>query len=111
MTPRRTSPAEAPPALAPARPALRFVIVTMDSHLASAAARAGRALAKATPGVSLVVHAATEWNQSETALARDLGCTSRAVRNYLAELKTADLVTIEPHIGNQPTRYHLRFVA
>ncbi|MCE9656980.1 MAG: magnesium chelatase subunit H [Burkholderiales bacterium] len=70
MTPRRTSPAEAPPALAPARPALRFVIVTMDSHLASAAARAGRALAKATPGVSVVVHAATEWNQSESALAR-----------------------------------------
>ena len=47
----------------------------------------------------------------QTALARDLGCTSRAVRNYLAELKTADLVTIEPHIGNQPTRYHQRFVA
>ena len=47
---------------------------------------------------------------NQTDLARDLGCTSRAVRNYLAELKAVELVTVEPHVGKSPTRYHLRFI-
>ena len=39
---------------------MHVVLVTMDSHLASAAARANRTLAKAMPGLRLSVHAAAE---------------------------------------------------
>ena len=70
MTPKRTSAADPTSVVAPARTALRFVIVTMDSHLASAATRAGRLLARKSPGLSVVVHAATEWCQSDSALER-----------------------------------------
>ena len=49
---------------------MRVVLVTMDSHLASAAARAGRRIARAQPGVELVVHAAAEWGSEPQALAR-----------------------------------------
>ena len=49
---------------------MNVVIVTMDSHLASAAARANVTLAKALPGLSLTVHAAAEWSENPEALAR-----------------------------------------
>ncbi len=49
---------------------MRVVLVTMDSHLASAAARANRTLARALPGVSLSVHAAAEWGDDSKALER-----------------------------------------
>ena len=49
---------------------LRVVLVTMDSHLASAAARAHRQLARAVPGLSLSVHAAAEWTDEPEALRR-----------------------------------------
>ncbi len=61
--------------------ALRVVIVTMDSHLASAAARAQRLLQQRLPGVSLTVHAASDWADDASALAR---CT--------ADIGTADIV-------------------
>ncbi|WP_242616834.1 magnesium chelatase subunit H [Rivibacter subsaxonicus] len=51
-------------------PAMRVVIVTMDSHLASAAERASRTLARAMPGLKLVVHAAAEWGGNAEALER-----------------------------------------
>ena len=60
-----------------AGPALRVVLVTMDSHLASAAERANRQLAKAVPGLSLVVHAAAEWRDDAAALKR---CTDDIAR-------------------------------
>jgi magnesium chelatase subunit H len=63
MTPKRTSAAE------PATPT-RVVLVTMDSHLASAAERANRELARTLPGLSLSVHAAGEWGADGTALER-----------------------------------------
>jgi magnesium chelatase subunit H len=63
MTPKRTSAAE------PASPT-RVVLVTMDSHLASAAERANRELARTLPGLSLSVHAAGEWGADGTALER-----------------------------------------
>ena len=50
--------------------ATRVVLVTMDSHLASAAQRAGRTLARRLPGVMLSVHAADEWGSDDTALER-----------------------------------------
>ena len=49
---------------------MRVVLVTMDSHLASAAERARVDLARRLPGASLVVHAASEWGDDEAALAR-----------------------------------------
>lgn len=53
-----------------ARTPIRVVIVTMDSHLASAAERAHRGLKAAMPGLSLVVHAASEWGGDTPALER-----------------------------------------
>ncbi len=71
MTPKRISVVDAKPrggtsAAAP----MRVVIVTMDSHLAGAAARASKALARALPGTTLVVHAACEWSDDTRALDR-----------------------------------------
>ncbi|MFY9512209.1 MAG: magnesium chelatase subunit H [Rubrivivax sp.] len=64
MTPKRTSAAEASAA------ETRVVLVTMDSHLASAAARAQRTLARQLPGLRLDVHAASEWAGDGTMLER-----------------------------------------
>jgi len=50
--------------------AMRVVVVTMDNHLASAAARAQVLLNKRLPGVSLSVHAASEWAEDASALSR-----------------------------------------
>ena len=49
---------------------MRVVLVTMDSHLASAAERAHRTLARQLPGLTLSVHAASEWGDDAAALAR-----------------------------------------
>ena len=49
---------------------MRVVIVTMDSHIAGAAERAGRELARDLPGTTLVVHSASEWGNDAQALAR-----------------------------------------
>jgi magnesium chelatase subunit H len=62
--PRRTTAADA----LTGGPSLRVVLVTMDSHLASAAVRAGRRIAQKQPGVQLVVHAAAEWGDNPQAL-------------------------------------------
>ena len=56
---------------------MRVVLVTMDSHLASAAERAHRTLARQLPGVSLSVHAASEWSDDGVALQR---CTDDIAR-------------------------------
>jgi magnesium chelatase subunit H len=58
--------------------ALRFVIVTMDSHLSSATARAAARLAKEMPGLSLSMHAADEWGSDPGALQRCCGEIARA---------------------------------
>ena len=63
--PKPTSAADA----AAATP-VRVVLVTMDSHLASAAARAQLRLARILPGLQLAVHAAAEWGDDDAALAR-----------------------------------------
>jgi magnesium chelatase subunit H len=60
--PKRTTAAEA------AR--IRFVIVTMDSHLCSATARAATQLATENPGLVLTIHAAEEWAGDPAALRR-----------------------------------------
>jgi len=52
------------------RTEVRVVIVTMDSHLSGAAARAARRLNEQLPGLSLNVHAADEWGSDPDALRR-----------------------------------------
>jgi magnesium chelatase subunit H len=47
---------------------IRVVIVTMDSHLAGAATRAGKALQRTMPGFELATHAADEWGGDPVAL-------------------------------------------
>ena len=49
---------------------LRFVIVTMDSHLSSATSRAARRLSKDLPALKLSIHAADEWGSDPQALRR-----------------------------------------
>ncbi len=65
-TSRRSRRVASTPAAAPTR----VVLITMDSHLASAAQRAARTLAKVLPGVTLGVHAADEWGNDSHALER-----------------------------------------
>ena len=55
--------------LAEATP-IRVVIVTMDSHLASAVARARTSLQAELPGLDLSIHAADQWGDDAGALAR-----------------------------------------
>jgi magnesium chelatase subunit H len=49
---------------------VRVVIVTLDGHLAAAAVRARRLLAREIPGLQLSLHAASDWGGNEAALAR-----------------------------------------
>lgn len=82
MTPKRISVAEGSGRAAPAVP-MRVVLVTMDSHLASAAERAHRQLARALPGLSLQVHAAADW-----------GSHPDLLRQCRDDIGTADLVIV-----------------
>ena len=67
--PRRAK--KEPASAAAERPApMNVVLVTMDSHLASAAQRAARTLAQQLPGLNFCVHAADEWSSDDAALAR-----------------------------------------
>ncbi|MBX3634209.1 MAG: magnesium chelatase subunit H [Rubrivivax sp.] len=108
MTPRRTSLAEhALPGTAaaanaatavrgvrvaavPATP-LRFVIVTMDTHLASATERARAALRREMPGLVLTLHAASDWSADAAALAR---CRDDIAR---ADIVVATMLFMEDH--------------
>src|SRR5450631_3893984 len=76
--PKRTTPADAT--------SLRVVVVTMDSHLSGAAARARNLLKRDFPGLELTVHAADEWGTDEAALARcktDIACGDIVIATML----------------------------
>ena len=64
MTPKRTSAADRTP--------VRVVIVTMDTHLASATERAAAGLRRQFPGLVLSLHAASEWSADPAGLERCL---------------------------------------
>ena len=49
---------------------IRVVIVTMDTHLASATMRATTALKRHIPGLALAMHAAAEWSSDPSSLQR-----------------------------------------
>jgi magnesium chelatase subunit H len=82
--PRRTSPADATP--------VRVVVVTLDSHLASAVERAGRALRKELPGLELALHAVAEHGDDAAALER---CRADIAR---ADIIVATMLFMEDHI-------------
>ena len=71
---------------------VNVVIVTMDSHLSSAAGRAEAALRRELPGLSIAVHAADEWGSDPEALA--------ACRRDIAQgdLVVATMLFLEDHV-------------
>ncbi|MCF1502636.1 magnesium chelatase subunit H [Afifella sp. H1R] len=71
---------------------LRVVIVTLDSHLASAVERARPILQKEIPGLILNLHAATEWGDDATALGR---CQADIAE---ADIILANMLFMEDHI-------------
>jgi len=82
--PKRTTPADATP--------IRVVVVTMDSHLSSAAARANNLLRRDFPGLELSVHAADEWGSDEAALARCHGDIARG------DIIIATMLFLDDHV-------------
>ena len=62
MTRKPISPADATP--------VRVVFITLDNHIVAAVDDARKALAKDLPGLTLSVHAATDWSESSEKLAR-----------------------------------------
>jgi magnesium chelatase subunit H len=79
------------PTTAADRAELRFVIVTMDSHLTSATARAALRLARDYPGLSLSIHAADEWGSDPTSLQR---CCEDIARG---DIVVATMLFMEDH--------------
>ena len=90
--PKLTSAADGRPPVASVVPGMRVVLVTMDSHLASAAERAHRSLARAVPGLSLVVHAASEWRDDADALQRCIDDIGRG------DIVIGSMLFMEDHI-------------
>jgi magnesium chelatase subunit H len=84
MTPKRTSAADT-------TTPLRLVIVSMDTHLASAAARARKVLSREMPGLTLSLHAASEFASNPAALAR---CKADIAQ---ADIVVAAMLFLEDH--------------
>ncbi|MFZ8911613.1 MAG: magnesium chelatase subunit H [Burkholderiaceae bacterium] len=70
---------------------LRLVVVTMDTHLASATAVAAAKLAKAMPGLTLEMHAASEYASD----ARALASCREAIQN--ADILFVSMLFLEDH--------------
>jgi magnesium chelatase subunit H len=56
----------------PNQPDIRVVIITMDTHLATATQRAKAKLVRQFPGLKLTIHAASEWSSHPKGLERCL---------------------------------------
>ncbi len=82
--PKRTSPADTIP--------IRIVVVTMDSHLSGAAARAQKLLKGNFPGLSLAVHSADEWGTDDAALGR---CKADIARG---DIVIATMLFLDDHV-------------
>ncbi len=72
-------------------PGIRVVIVTMDSHLVSAVQRARSQLARRLPGLTLTIHAASEWGDSAEQLT---ACIEDIAR---ADIVVATMLFMEDH--------------
>jgi len=75
-----------------ARTEVRVVIVTLDSHLASAVQRAQHTLRGEVPGLALTLHAAAEWGEDAAALQR---CREDIAR---AHIVFVSMLFMEDHI-------------
>ena len=62
---------------------IRFVIVTLDAHLAGAAQRAAAVLASETPAIELVMHVAADWMRDPS-----------RVEACRRDIETADLIVV-----------------
>ena len=71
---------------------VRVAIVTLDSHLSSAAARAQQALRSEIPGLTISVHAAAEWGEDAAALEH---CKADIAR---ADVVIATMLFLQDHI-------------
>jgi magnesium chelatase subunit H len=84
MKPKPTLAAEAIP--------VRVVIITLDNHLSSSVERSKRVLLRDLPGLSLILHAATDWGDDPRKLEacrQDIG---------KADIIIANLLVMEDHI-------------
>ena len=70
---------------------IRLVVVTMDTHLASATARASASLSREMPGLHLSMHAASEYAGNDVALAR---CKADIAN---ADIVVAGMLFLEDH--------------
>jgi magnesium chelatase subunit H len=70
---------------------IRVVVVTMDTHLASATARARASLSREIPGLHLSLHAASEYAGNDAALAR---CKADIAN---ADIVVAGMLFLEDH--------------
>ncbi|HZX23471.1 MAG TPA: magnesium chelatase subunit H [Woeseiaceae bacterium] len=82
------------------RTTMNFVMVTLDSHMASAVERAHRQLRRELPGLSMHLHVATEWSADEDALTR---CREDIAR---ADIIVVTMMFMDDHI--QPILEDLR---
>ena len=82
--PKRTTAADATP--------IRVVILTMDSHLSGAVARARASLRRELPGLDLAVHAADEWGSDAAALGDCLSAIGKA------DIVVATMLFLDDHI-------------
>ncbi len=73
--------------------AINVVIVTLDSHLAGAVARARSVLRREIPGLELSLHVAAEWSQNADALER----AREAIRK--GDIIIATMLFMDEHIS------------
>ncbi len=74
------------------RTPLRVVIVTMDNHLSSAVARVNAKLSRELPGLSLSIHAASNWASQPQSLAACIDDISKG------DIVIAAMLFMEDHI-------------
>ncbi len=89
--PKRTSAAESSPS-AKAQAPLRFVIVTLDSHLAGSVDHARECFARDGLNVHVEMHCAAEWGDDEQALAQ----CHEAIAS--ADILVVNMLFLEDHI-------------
>ena len=71
---------------------VRLVIVTLNSHVACAVAAAERRLQAEIPGLSIALHAATDWDRDPASLDRCVADIGQA------DIVLANMLFLEPHI-------------
>jgi magnesium chelatase subunit H len=74
------------------REAVRVVIVTLDRHLSAVFKRAEAALRRDIPGLSLTLHAATDWAEDRDALAQCVADIDRG------DIIVATMLFMEDHV-------------